>query len=146
MKDYFKEIFIGGKSLLVGLGVTFKAAISPIVTVQYPREKIDVTPNIRCHIDLVPNPHGGDIQCIACGMCERACPSGCIEVITQKKEGEKGKTLSAFKLDFTKCSLCGICVESCPKDAIYFSNEYELASFSKDDFHFDLLQRLKERK
>ncbi|MBF0397930.1 MAG: 4Fe-4S binding protein, partial [Desulfobacterales bacterium] len=43
-------------------------------------------------------------------------------------------------------SLCGICVESCPKDAIYFSNEYELASFSKDDFHFDLLQRLKERK
>ncbi len=52
MKQYFSEIYTGGKSLVEGLGVTFKALFQPIVTVQYPREEIDITPNYRGHIDL----------------------------------------------------------------------------------------------
>ncbi len=46
MSGYFSEIFTGGKSLLVGLGVTFKAMITPVVTVQYPREIIEISPNM----------------------------------------------------------------------------------------------------
>jgi NADH-quinone oxidoreductase subunit I len=36
-------------------------------------------------------------------------------------------------------------VESCNFDAIDFSKEYNLASTRKEDFYFDLLQRLKDR-
>jgi NADH-quinone oxidoreductase subunit I len=145
MSGYFKELFVGGKSLIVGLGVTLKAFFQPLVTTQYPREKIDITPNFRGHIDLVKDPETGTYRCISCGMCARECPSECITVKGEKIEGEKKKALAVFKLDFTKCSLCGICVETCPVQAIDFSNDYELAGFTREEFHFDLLQRLKER-
>ena len=49
-------------------------------------------------------------------------------------------------LDFTRCSLCGSCVESCSFGAIDFSKEYNLASTKKEDFYFNLLKRLEERR
>ncbi len=146
MSGYFSEIFTGGKSLLVGLGVTFKALITPVVTVQYPREKIDISPNMRGHIDLVKDldSKNGLHRCIVCGLCMKNCPCSAIIVKGEKQEGVKGKVLTIFSLDFSKCSLCGLCVESCKKDAIYFSDEYEIAAFSRDAFHFDLLQRVEQ--
>jgi NADH-quinone oxidoreductase chain I len=145
MSGYFSEILTGGKSLLVGLGVTFKAMLQPIVTVQYPREKTDVTSsNYRGHIELVKNPETGTFKCIACGLCAKACPSECITVKSEKKEGVKGKVLTVFQLDFTKCSLCGSCVEACNKGAIRFSQDYNIAGFTKEEFHYDLLKRLEE--
>lgn len=146
MSGYFSEIITGGWSLLVGLGVTFRALIKPVVTVQYPRQKIDVTPNIRGHIELIKN---NELECLhdcmACGMCERVCPCGCITLKGEKREGVKGKVLTLFHLDFTKCSLCGLCVESCTRSAIQFSNNYELAGFSREEFYFDLIKRLEDK-
>ncbi len=142
---YFRELYVGGKSLLIGLGVTFKACFQPIVTVQYPREKLDITPNYRGHIQLVKDAETGERSCIVCGMCARSCPSDCITVKGEKKEGEKKKTLTVFKLDFTKCSLCGTCVETCPKGAIDYSQDYNIAGFTREEFHYDLIKRLEER-
>jgi NADH-quinone oxidoreductase chain I len=146
MKQYFSEIYTGGKSLVEGLGVTVKALFQPIVTVQYPREEIDITPNYRGHIDLVLDPEKNTFLCISCGMCERSCPSDCIQVKGKKMEGKKKKTLVLFALDFTKCSLCGTCVEICPTKALEFSREYNLAAFSREAFYFDILKRLEERR
>lgn len=145
MGRYFSDLIEGGWSLLTGLAVTFRAMISPVVTVQYPREKIEITPNFRGHIELATDDEDR-IKCIACGMCERSCPSGCITVIAEKKEGEKKKTLTFFMLDFTKCSLCGICCDSCPASAIRYSDEYNLAGFTREDFIMDLVKRLEEKK
>jgi NADH-quinone oxidoreductase subunit I len=146
MKRYFSEIYTGGKSLVLGLGVTMKALVSPIVTVQYPREEIDISPNFRGHIDLILDPKKNKSLCITCGMCQRSCPSDCITVKGKKEEGKKKKTLALFELDFTKCSLCGTCVEVCPTKALEFSSEYNLAAFSREAFHFDLLERLEDRR
>ena len=146
MKQYFSEIYTGGKSLVEGLGVTLKALFQPIVTVQYPREEIDITPNYRGHIDLVLDPEKNTFLCISCGMCEKSCPSDCIKVKGEKLEGKKKKTLVLFELDFTKCSLCGTCVEVCPTTALEFSQEYNLAAFSREAFHFDILKRLEDRR
>jgi len=146
MKRYFSDLYIGGKSLVVGLGVTMKALFQPIVTVQYPREEIDITPNFRGHIDLILDPKKNSFLCISCGMCQNACPSDCITTKGKKVEGKKKKTLVLFKLDFTKCSLCGSCVEVCPTKALEFSREYNLAAFSKEEFYFDILKRLEDRK
>ena len=84
-------------------------------------------------------------RCISCGLCARNCPCSCIVVKGEKQEGVKGKVLKIFTLEFSKCSLCGLCVESCPVSAIDFSDEYELASFSREAFNFDLLKRVEGR-
>ncbi len=145
MKEYFLELFTGAKSLLVGLGVTFRQLFRPVVTVQYPRERIDITPVYRGHTELVKDPETGAHRCIVCMMCDRDCPSGCITVVGETREGVKGKVLTAYLLDFTKCSLCGICVEVCPTTALCWSGEYELAGASSEEFRYDLLRRLEER-
>ncbi len=119
--------------------------ISPVITVQYPREKIYISPNMRGHIDLVKDTETGKSRCIVCGLCAKNCPCGCITVKGEKQEGVKGKVLTKFALDFSMCSLCGLCVESCKPTAIDFSDEYEIAGFSREDFIFDLIKRLEDK-
>ncbi len=143
---YFTELFSGTKSLFVGLGITIREFVKPVVTVQYPRETIPMTPRYRGHIELVRDPESGGPKCIVCGMCQKACPSGCITVDGEKREGVKGKVLTLYRLDFTKCSLCGMCVESCKPGAIDFSKDYNLAGPSRAAYVFDLLKRLEEKR
>ncbi|MBV5307713.1 MAG: NADH-quinone oxidoreductase subunit I [Desulfobulbaceae bacterium] len=150
MGGYFSDIFNGSKSLLIGMGITFREFFKPVVTVQYPYQTIKMSDRFRGHIELIADEEGKP-KCVACGMCERACPSGCISLNSISVETEvdgkvkKKKVLSKYDLDFTKCSLCGQCVENCNFGAIEFSKEYNLASSNKEDFHFNLLKRLEER-
>jgi NADH-quinone oxidoreductase chain I len=144
MKEYFLQLYIGAKSLLIGMGVTLRALFQPIVTVQYPRERVELTPNFRGHTELVKDPETDRHRCIVCMMCEKDCPSGCITIAGETREGVKGKVLTAYRLDFTKCSLCGACVEVCPTAALCYSQEYELAGFSAEEYHYDLLKRVEE--
>ncbi len=144
MVAYFRDIFSGLWSLLVGLSITFVEFFSPTVTVQYPYQKLTMPEKYRGHIELIEDEEGNP-KCIVCMMCQRACPSNCISVAGKKEEGAKKKTLTLYQLDFTKCSLCGSCVESCNFGAIEYSKEYNLASTRREDFIFDLLKRLEER-
>lgn len=144
MGAYFSQIFSGLWSLLIGMGITFREFFSPTVTVQYPYERLAMTARYRGHIELIADEEGRP-KCVVCGMCEKACPSGCISISGEKPEGGKKKELTKYMLDFTKCSLCGSCAESCNFGAVEFSKEYNLASTRKEDFYFDLLQRLKDR-
>ncbi|PID76342.1 MAG: NADH-quinone oxidoreductase subunit I [Deltaproteobacteria bacterium] len=141
MKRYFYNIFSGLFSLLTGMGITLAEFFRPKVTEYYPHEKPVMPKRFRGHIELVEDGQGGH-KCIACGMCQRACPSGCIKLTGEKPEGGKKKVLTSYRLDFTKCSLCGSCVEVCHIGAIRFSHEYNLVSTNKEDFHLDLIKRL----
>ena len=145
MSGYWKDVFGGTKSLAVGLGITIKAFFQPVVTLQYPHESLKMTPRFRGHIDLVKDEETGESKCIVCGMCQKACPSGCITVDGEKPEGAKKKVLTKYPLDFTKCSLWGLCVESCKPEAITFSKDYNLAGPRKEAYIFDLKKRLEER-
>ena len=145
MGGYFSDLFIGTKSLLEGMWVTLKEFPRRPVTLNYPHESVKMTPRFRGHIELIINEEG-ESNCIVCGMCQRACPSGCISLAGKKSEESKKKVLTQYVLDFTTCSLCGSCIESCNFNAIRFSNEYNLASTRKEDFIFDLLKRMEEQK
>ncbi|MDX9894418.1 MAG: NADH-quinone oxidoreductase subunit I [Desulfofustis sp.] len=144
MGGYFSELFIGAKSLIDGMWVTLKEFPKRPVTLNYPHQSVPMYRRYRGHIELIPGDEGGT-NCVVCGMCERACPSNCISITSEKPEGSKKKVLTGYRLDFTTCSLCGSCVESCNFNAIRFSNEYNLASTRKEDFIFDLMARLKEQ-
>lgn len=146
MIDYLKEITSGTWSLFVGLGITIRYFFKPVVTVQYPHQTLAMTPRFRGHIELVRDEETGETKCIVCGMCQKACPSNCITVNGEKREGVKGKVLTEYILDFTKCSLCGLCVESCTPKAITFSKDYNLAGVRREAYIFDLKKRLEAKK
>lgn len=140
-----RELFTGFRSLLTGMKITLQQFFKPQVTVQYPRESLKMPKRYRGHIMLVKDAATGKSLCIACKSCEKACPSDCIVVDGLKREGEKRKSVTEFKLDFTKCSLCGSCVEVCPVDALEYSRNYNLASTSKDKFYqIDLYKKVNE--
>ena len=145
MFRYFSELWTGAWSLAIGMGITFVEFFKPKITLHYPHESLKMSARYRGHIQLIGDEEGKPL-CVVCGMCEKACPSNCISISGEKPEGSKKKVLTSYQLDFTKCSLCGSCVDSCNFGAVEFSKEYNLASTRKEDYHFDLLKRLEERK
>lgn len=148
MKAAFKELYTGVKSLVTGMSLTLREFFKPTITVHYPHQTLRMPERFRGHIELTPNPDGGDTLCIACKSCEKACPSDCITVEGTKRETGSGKIANVFQLDFTTCSLCGLCIEACPVKpvkAIQFTKRYNLASQTNDYNNMDLLARCKER-
>ena len=146
MKKLLKEIYSGFGSLVTGMRITLAQFFKPAVTLNYPHESLKMAARFRGHIELVSDPRTGRAICFACKVCEKTCPSECITVEGAKLEGEKKKSVTEFKLDFTKCSLCGSCVEACKSGALRFSREYNLASVNKDDFVMDLFKRLESER
>lgn len=142
----FKEILEGGWSLVEGMKVTFRRLLQPVVTVQYPREVVTLSPAFRGHIELKTFADTGTHKCIACGTCERMCPSNVIKVQGIKAQVKGAKVATHYVIDFTRCSLCGICVESCPTGTLQFSTEYELAGESRWDGIIDLMQRYESQR
>jgi NADH-quinone oxidoreductase chain I len=138
----------GTSSLIAGLAVTIRAFFQPVVTSQYPRELLTISPRFRGHIKLIADEEtAGRNRCIACGICVKNCPSGSIKKVEgEKREGEKKKTATEYILDFTTCSQCGICVETCPADALDFSRDYYLTGDKREDFYFDLVKEMKRNK
>lgn len=138
-----RDVAKGFKSLLVGMRITGREAVKPIVTVQYPHDTLPMPSRFRGHIKLILDQETGTPRCTACTLCERACPTDCIVLDGVKKEGEKKKVVSKYELDFTTCSLCGICIEVCPFDAIEFSKTYNAVGFSRDAFdNMDLYKKV----
>jgi NADH-quinone oxidoreductase subunit I len=130
----------------MGMKITLNEFLKPTITVRYPYETLQIPPRFRGHIELVRDAATGQPKCFVCKLCEKACPSDCITVEGIKPEGARRKTVTNYRLDFTKCSLCGSCVEACRDGAIRFSREYNLASTSKEEFIMDLFQRLETQR
>lgn len=145
MKNPLKEVAVGLGSLFTGMRLTITQFFKKDVTVQYPHQSLQMPARFRGHIELVVDQETGKAACIACKMCEKACPSECIVVDGVKPEGKGKKILTEYTLDFTRCSLCAACVEACKSEALVFSREYNLAGRNKEDFQMDLLRRLEAK-
>ena len=145
MMSYFKEIAVGFWSLLGGMAVTIRYFVKPIVTVQYPREKIQMSPRYRGYPQFIIDPETKTHRCIACEMCSRICPSELITVEGTKFPGEKQKRATRYVHEHQFCSLCGLCVEVCPTTALEFSSVYRLVGSRREDFVLDHLILLQAR-
>ncbi len=145
MMTYFKEIATGFWSLLAGMSVTIRYFVKPVVTVQYPRQKIQMSPRYRGYPQLILDPDTQTHRCIACEMCSRICPSQLITVEGAKFPGEKQKRGTRYIHEHYYCSLCGLCVEVCPTTALEFSKEYKLVGLSRQDAVLDHLMLLQQR-
>ncbi|MGB7912334.1 MAG: NADH-quinone oxidoreductase subunit I [Desulfobaccales bacterium] len=145
MLTYFREIASGFWSLLAGMAVTIRYFVKPVVTVQYPRQKIEMSPAYRGYPRFLLDPETQTHRCIACEMCARICPSQLISLSGVKLPGGKQKVPYTYVHEHYYCSLCGLCVEVCPTTALEYSREYRLTGFRREDAVIDHLTLLQER-
>jgi len=128
----------GLKSLLVGMGITGRHFVRPVVTLQYPHQRPDAT-HWGGPIELVTFPETGTHDCIACNACARICPSDCFEIEGKRPEGSRKMRATKLDLDFSTCSLCGLCIDVCPTDTLQYSRRYDDAAYERVQTVNDLL-------
>jgi len=117
--------------------VTFKHMLHKPITFQYPREQRTLPDTHRGALALLRYDDHQE-RCVGCDLCEAACPSRCIKVISSEDaERPLQRFASEFYIDITKCVFCGYCVEACPVNALAMTKVYEFSTHDKRTLLFD---------
>jgi NADH-quinone oxidoreductase subunit I len=119
MKKFLKRWLL--LDIVQGLGLTLRKFFSPKVTVLYPEQQIPRSARFR-GIHALRRYNNGQERCIACQLCEAACPSMAITVDPYEDADGSRKALN-YEIDLFKCVFCGLCEESCPVGAIVETKE-----------------------
>lgn len=137
--SHLKGFVNAGYGLIQGLGLTLKNLFRPPVTIQYPEERYEVPLTYRGVPVLVTDPETGELKCVGCRACERACPPQVISIETSRRVGDPKRKLNidAFRIDMTRCMECNLCVEACPFDALAMSPHYELGDYEAEGLVLD---------
>ncbi len=124
--------------LLQGLWVTFRNQNpNKIYTEQYPLERPAVSERFRGAPRLNINPENGETLCISCDLCAIACPENLIVVTSVRNPQTRRKDLTDFTYDLSRCMFCGLCEDACPVDALELTQDFELASYSREGAIWD---------
>ena len=84
MSSYIKGLFHGLGTLLTGMKVTGREFFTKKVTEQYPENRATLKMFDRfCGELTMPHDAGGKNKCIACGLCQSACPNETIRITTE---------------------------------------------------------------
>ena len=110
--------------------------------VQYPEERVDYPDAFR-GMPVLVQLENGQPKCVACGLCEFACPTDCISIVPGELAGARIERYpEAFDIDMSRCMFCGLCEEACPEEAIVMSREVEIGAFTRPDMLFHKEQLL----
>lgn len=60
-------------------------------------------------------------KCCACGLCDRVCPVGAVNVRVERNKGEWRPV--SLKIDADKCVACGLCADVCPCSAVVLEKD-----------------------
>lgn len=105
--------------------------------VQYPEERVDFADAFR-GMPVLVQLDNGQPRCVACGLCEFACPTDCITIVPGELHGAGIERYpEAFQIDMSRCMFCGLCEEACPEEAIVMSREVEIGTFDRDAMIFE---------
>ena len=133
---YLGGLMQGIGSLLTGMKTTIKVYFRKKVTEQYPENRAELKMFDRFRGTLnMPHNENNEHHCVACGLCQMACPNDTIRVVSEVREdaeGKKKKYLVKYEYDLGSCMFCQLCVNACPHDAIRFSNDFENSVFERD--------------
>jgi NADH-quinone oxidoreductase subunit I len=133
---YFRDLWLGVTTTLVGMSVTWRHLFKPAVTVQYPYAQLHYPQRARAALVNAIE------LCNCCQQCARACPVNIITVKTVKAlpdedlgefpDGKKRRLhILDFTVDMTKCVYCGFCVDACPTEAIHWQAPHQNSVYSR---------------
>ena len=111
------------------------AAFEADPVIHYPYEKGPLSPMFRGEHALRRYPTGEE-RCIACKLCEAACPAFAIVIETEPRPDGSRRT-TKYDIDLTKCIFCGFCQEACPVDAIVEGPNFEYATIHHEELLYD---------
>lgn len=91
-----KGLLNGGFGLVQGLGMTLRHLFEPPVTIQYPQERWRPAHGFRGIPVPTVDHETGELKCVGCQACARACPPQVIHIETSRKEdsGDRKKRLA----------------------------------------------------
>ncbi len=137
LSSWARRIFL--VDLLKGMKVTFNyQPPKNVYTEQYPRTRPEMAERYRGAPRLNNNPETGETLCIACNLCALACPENLIVVGWERAGGSSGKkSLTTFTYDTSRCMFCGLCEDACPVDALELTQDFEMATYSREGAIWD---------
>lgn len=130
------EGLLGGiKTLCVGLKTSIREFFTKKITEQYPenRDTLQMFDRFRGSLTM-PHNEDNEHKCIACGLCQMACPNDTIKVVSEMVEtedGKKKKQLVRYEYNLGCCMFCQLCTKACPHGAITFDQSFENAVFDR---------------
>lgn len=125
-----------GTGILKGMSITLKRLFTKPTTEFYPFVKKELPPRSRILLAVKRKEDGSPI-CQACGICANQCPDRVIRVTADPEEKRKAKD---FSVNIGRCTFCGLCAEACPFNGLYFTQDFELADYSRDGLIFKLIE------
>jgi NADH-quinone oxidoreductase subunit I len=143
MKTWFKDLWEGFYTVLVGMNITWRHLFTKKATLHYPEERWQLPPKSRMRLFMKYE------DCIGCGQCARACPVQCIYIKADKRDPKATPIFAAngqgikldvhvFDIDMSLCCYCNLCTYPCPTNCIYMTPEYEFATtdLTQHLYHF----------
>jgi NADH-quinone oxidoreductase subunit I len=137
MGRYFRNIYDGIVTVLIGMKVTWRHLFTPAVTIQYPDVRVKLPDRARNRLYVNMD------DCIGCDQCSMACPVDCITIETIKSTPDvdlgltsvgtkKRLHVARFDIDIAKCCYCGLCVPPCPTECIKMTDVYEFSEYDRE--------------
>jgi NADH-quinone oxidoreductase subunit I len=142
MGRYFRNVWDGIITVLIGMKVTWRHLFTRAVTIQYPDVKVRLPERARNRLYVNMD------DCIGCDQCSMACPVDCITIETIKSTPDVDLGLTSvgtkkrlyvprFDIDIAKCCYCGLCVPPCPTECIKMTDVYEFSEFERTNLIYN---------
>jgi NADH-quinone oxidoreductase subunit I len=142
MGRYFRNIWDGIVTVLIGMKVTLRHLFVRAVTIQYPDVKVKLPERARNRLYVNMD------DCIGCDQCAMACPVDCITIETIKSTPDVDLGLTSvgtkkrlyipkFDIDIAKCCYCALCVYPCPTECIKMTDVYEFSEYERGNLIYN---------
>lgn len=80
----------------------------------------------------------GREKCVACLLCEAACPARCIRIVPGPSPWpDRERYPVEFEIDMLRCIYCAYCEEACPCDAIELTPKPYTVRDNREGFLYD---------
>ena len=124
--------------IVLGMKTTLRHMFKKKITVQYPEQRRELRVENYRGVHRLNRDESGRVACVACFMCQTACPAHCIHIEgAEAPWPDREKYPIKFDIDELRCIYCGMCEEACPVDAIELTPEYSLVGQSRAEMIFD---------